>query len=577
MIDFSRSEIAQYFSSRVPSLRQNDTREWRGPCPVHNGSDLNFAVSAETGLSTCHSQCGRGWDILSLEQELSNCDFPTAKREVFKFLNRPEPSWEDRDIEATFDYRDEDGKIRYQVVRKTGKRFMQRRPNGTGWTWGLGDVELLPFRLPEWQDSKFVAVCEGEKDVLALERLGMRATCNNGGAGNFKPAIVRYFSGKQVAIFPDNDEKGREHATKVAELLSGIAASVKIVELPDLPVKGDVSDYIAAGGTLDQIRKLYASAQEWTSEWEFASQIPDENDKYVFTPAQYVQSIGGIDKFWAIDSQTGIPTPWPKLTSDLGGGMRAGEVYVIGANQGAGKTSLALQFGMAAMRKKHGVLMFSLEMGHRDVFQRMASMEARVNLNEYRRLMREDRTSEYCRDMRSALQPPTMEMLNWPLLVSTRSAATPDYLISESTRLKKRQKIGLVIVDHMQLMSATGSVRGEYEKFTAISRACKQVAVELQLPLLLVSQTSRSQSHDKRTELECSDLRGSGAIEEDAAAVMLLYHDAEHSKQTLINGVFETGPVKSWLKIDKNRFGPSGGYVALSHVKIYTRFDKWED
>lgn len=577
MIDFSRSEIAQYFSSRVPNLRQNDAREWRGPCPVHNGSDLNFAVSAETGLSTCHSQCGRGWDILSLEQELSNCDFPTAKREVFAFMNRPEPSWEDRDVEATFDYRDADGKIRYQVVRKTGKRFMQRRPNGNGWTWGLGDVELLPFRLPEWKDSKFVAICEGEKDVMALERLGMKATCNNGGAGNFKATIAQHFAGKQVAIFPDNDPPGREHALKVAELLTCVAASVKIVELPDLPVKGDVSDFIAAGGTLDQIRKLYASAQEWTPEWEFASQIPDENDKYVFTPAQYVQSIGGIDKFWAVEKQSGIPTPWPKLTADLGGGLRPGEVYVIGGNQGSGKTSLALQFEMAALRAREGVLKFSLEMLHGDVFQRMACIAASVNLNDYRRSMREDRNSEYCRQMRAALQPPTLEMMNWPLMVSTRSAATPEYLVSESTRLSKRQKIGLVVVDHMQLMSATGNTRSEYEKFTAISRACKQVAVELRRPLLLLSQTSRSQSHDKRTELECSDLRGSGAIEEDAAAVMLLFHDADHKKQTLINGTFETGPVKSWLKLDKNRFGPSGGYVALSHVKIYTRFDKWEE
>ena len=133
----------------------------------------------------------------------------------------------------------------------------------------------------------------------------------------------------------------------------------------------------------------------------------------------------------------------------------------------------------------------------------------------------------------------------------------------------------LVVVDHMQLMSTTGNVRGDYEKFTAVSRACKETAMEMKVPLILVSQTSRSHSADKRSELEVYDLRGSGAIEEDAAAVLLLYADKQDRDLAKEDGRLTTGPVQTWLKIGKNRFGQQGSYFKLAHLKKYTRFDEY--
>jgi len=149
-------------------------------------------------------------------------------------------------------------------------------------------------------------------------------------------------------------------------------------------------------------------------------------------------------------------------------------------------------------------------------------------------------------------------------------------LTEESTRIKARSKVDLVIVDHMQLMSSTGKIRSDYEKFTAISRATKGIAAELGVPLLLISQTSRSNSSDKRWELEVSDCRGSGAIEEDAACVLLLYYDGEDFKAAKAEpdgGRLKRGPIKTWLKLGKNRYGPQGTYTQLNHFKAYTRFD----
>jgi CHC2 zinc finger len=147
---FTSSEVRGYYAARVPSLRITNQREWRGPCPVHSGKDPNFAVNAETGLAQCHSQCGRGWDPISLEMELSGVDFPRAKEAVFQIVGRPNVPWEERNVEAIYDYTDAAGKLLYQVLRYRGKSFKQRRPDGAGgWHWGLSDVQRVPFRLPK--------------------------------------------------------------------------------------------------------------------------------------------------------------------------------------------------------------------------------------------------------------------------------------------------------------------------------------------------------------------------------------------------------------------------------------------
>jgi replicative DNA helicase len=131
----------------------------------------------------------------------------------------------------------------------------------------------------------------------------------------------------------------------------------------------------------------------------------------------------------------------------------------------------------------------------------------------------------------------------------------------------------------MQLMGADTSTRGEYEKFTAISRAMKYTASEVNVPLLLVSQTSRSNSRERRSELDVADLRGSGAIEEDAAGIFLLFEDRDDGdaakREPDGNGQtrYTTGPVRTWLKIAKNRYGVQGAYMMLRHQKSETRFE----
>src|SRR5439155_18351863 len=120
------------------------------------------------------------------------------------------------------------------------------------WVWNLDGVRRVLYRLPELvaaDPSIPVYITEGEKDVEALVAFGLVATTNPQGAGKWKQDYNRHLRDRDAVLLPDNDDKGREHVEQVAANLRGIAASVRIVELPGLPEKGDVSDWLAAGGT----------------------------------------------------------------------------------------------------------------------------------------------------------------------------------------------------------------------------------------------------------------------------------------------------------------------------------------
>lgn len=168
-------------------------------------------------------------------------------------------------IVATYDYHDLNGKLLFQVVRSEPKKFWQRRPDGNGgWINEVKSLpELVPYRLPEVIKAERVCIPEGEKDCDRLAYLGLVSTCNPMGAGKWRHKYNQYFQGKLVVILPDNDPPGRDHAKDVARNLHGVAASVKVVELPDLPEKGDVSDWIKSGGTKEALLALVETTPEF--------------------------------------------------------------------------------------------------------------------------------------------------------------------------------------------------------------------------------------------------------------------------------------------------------------------------
>ena len=181
-----------------------------------------------------------------------------------------------RKLVATYPYEDAHGQLLFEVVRRANpKGFSQRQPNGAdGWTWNLKGVERVLYRLPGLaaaiDKGQTIYLAEGEKDADNLVQLGLPATTNPGGAGKWRVSYSDSLRGAHVAILPDNDPPGRQHAEMVARALSGIAIEVRIVELPDLPAKGDVSDWIAAqrhatvSDSRAELERLTLAALPWT-------------------------------------------------------------------------------------------------------------------------------------------------------------------------------------------------------------------------------------------------------------------------------------------------------------------------
>ncbi|WP_243312352.1 hypothetical protein [Fundidesulfovibrio agrisoli] len=169
-----------------------------------------------------------------------------------------------RRVVASYDYHGADGGLVFQVTRWEPKNFTQRRPDGRGgWINSVKGIELVPYHLPEVLKADAVFIVEGEKDADALKAVGLVGTCNAQGAGKWRPEYSSHFIGKRVCILPDNDDPGRKHAQAVAQALHGVAALVKVVELPGLPPKGDVSDWLANGGTREGLLALAKAASEW--------------------------------------------------------------------------------------------------------------------------------------------------------------------------------------------------------------------------------------------------------------------------------------------------------------------------
>jgi hypothetical protein len=223
-------------------------------------------------------------------------------------------------IVATFDYRDEAGELLFQVCRTTEKRFYQRRPNGDGnWINDVKGVRRVLYRLPELLAGGEgpVYIPEGEKHVDALRALGLRATTNPGGAGKWRPEYASHFKGADVVVLPDCDKVGRDHAKTIASSLRGVASSVRVLALPGLSEKGDVLDWIAAGGTSDELVKLADALTEaepespieimWPGEyaepemqWCIKHRLPEVGEGLMSGAWGTIKTFTLLDIFWAL-------------------------------------------------------------------------------------------------------------------------------------------------------------------------------------------------------------------------------------------------------------------------------------
>ena len=290
------------------------------PCPKCGAGTDRFAAQkdvAERGAVICR-QCfsEKNGDGFAAVQWYRGKTVPETVRWVADYVG-VKPSGKasmkkaaTRTIVATYDYRDADGNLLFQVVRYHPKDFRQRKPKpGGGWDWSTKGVHAVPYRLPELlaEPTRPVVVVEGEKNVNNLASINVLPTCNSGGAGKWTSDHSEFLRGRHVIILADNDEPGRKHAEQVAASLQGIAAAAKIVVLPGLPPAGDVSDWIAAGGTKEELKRLAKTSSFWAPATQTWGEIDSLDNRTL--PEFPTRSLPGALRRWVEAESHATQTP----------------------------------------------------------------------------------------------------------------------------------------------------------------------------------------------------------------------------------------------------------------------------
>lgn len=254
----------------LAGVRSIGQDRWAAQCPAHDDARNSLSVSVGAGgrvLVHCHAGCTYEDVLKSLPPGLLEHirRAPTSRAPAF---GKPV---------ATYDYTNEDGELVFQVQRDAEKNFRQRKPSHLEppaelWIYSVKDVPKIPYRLHEVARAVLagtvIFIVEGEKDADTLSQLGLVATTNAGGAGKWTDEHSAHLKDAQwVFIIPDNDEPGIKHARAVRKSIRGLVARVRILKLPDVKSKGDVSDWIADGHTREQLEALCAAPPHLSEEW----------------------------------------------------------------------------------------------------------------------------------------------------------------------------------------------------------------------------------------------------------------------------------------------------------------------
>jgi replicative DNA helicase len=388
----------------------------------------------------------------------------------------------------------------------------------------------------------------------------------------FRAALALWGKGEPVdAITLANELDERSE-------LEAVGGQAKVAELAALvPSTSNVEHYARIVKEMATLRGLVRAGQEISRLGQErpgeVTDLVDRAEQIVFELGQQrvtsdfahieallKESFERITQLYEAGSEiTGIPSGFRELDL-LTSGFQPGNLVILAARPSMGKSALGLC--MAAnlgVRHEIPVALFTLEMSKAEVTQRMMCSEAKV---ESQRL----RSGRLAPDDWPRLTAACDRLMKAPIYVDDTGSTTIMELRSKARRLKSREpKLGLILVDYLQLMTSGASVENRVQEVSQISRALKVLARDLDVPILAMSQLSRAveQRHDKRPIL--SDLRESGSLEQDSDLVCFVYRDeyylGEESDQ---QGIAE-------IHLAKHRNGPTGT-VKLSFLRRYAKF-----
>jgi replicative DNA helicase len=386
----------------------------------------------------------------------------------------------------------------------------------------------------------------------------------------FRAVSDLYARGEPVDAVTVADELSR---AGLLELIGGPATLVTLAaETPSVANAGRYARIVEEHALL---RRLIGAATEIA---EIGYDVPedvagalDRAETLVFEVAQrratdttkplkelLAQALDNLEAlFERHEAITGVPTGYRDLDERLSG-LQPSNLVIVGARPGMGKTSFALGLAAhAAVERRIPALVFSLEMSHLELTQRMLCAEARVDSTRMRngRLLESDwpKISQAIGRLGEA-----------PLYIDDNPNLTVMDIRAKARRLASRTGLGLVVVDYLQLMSGRSSAENRQVEVAEISRGLKILARELDVPVVALSQLSRNLETraDKRPVL--ADLRESGSLEQDADVVLFLYRDELYNSESADRGIAE-------VIVAKHRNGPTG-VTQLAFLDHFARF-----
>jgi replicative DNA helicase len=353
----------------------------------------------------------------------------------------------------------------------------------------------------------------------------------------------------------------------IASLLDGVPHSSNIEHYAKIVrEKAVLRRLIDAGGEI--VKTAYEASRD-------VDEILDQSERLVFEIAQDQMRTGFLPMRAIADQSlktierlsehrelvTGLATGFSTL-DEMTSGLQPSDLVVIAARPGMGKTSLALNIAQHAARDGKSIGVFSLEMSREQLFLRLLTGQARIDAH----LMR---TGRLRREGWEKVMAAFGELAGMPIFIDDTAGTGVLEMRAKSRRLKLEHGLDLLIVDYLQLMRGRGRAENRNQEISEISRSLKELAKELRLPVIAISQLSRApeqRGNDRRPQL--SDLRESGAIEQDADLVMFIYREEVYKPTEENRGMAQ-------IIIAKQRNGPIGNFD-LAFIRDYTRFEDLE-
>lgn len=370
-----------------------------------------------------------------------------------------------------------------------------------------------------------------------------------------------------------------EHLEKCSQLddAGGLAYIASLAR--DTPSAANIKAYAEIVRERSMLRELIRVGGEiagsaHANDGRGAADLVDEAERKVFEIAERGQRAGTgfiglrkilpgvIDRLDELSHSegdiTGVATGFQKFDA-LTAGLHGGELIIIAGRPSMGKTTLAMNIAEnAAIAGKVPTAIFSMEMSAEQLAFRMIGSIGRVNQSNLR-------TGRFSDEDWTRINSAVAIMSQAPIFIDDTPALSPTEIRARSRRLKREHGLGLIVVDYLQLMGVAGTRENRATEISEISRSLKALAKELNVPIVALSQLNRGveQRTDKRPVM--SDLRESGAIEQDADLIAFIYREEVYDPDTPRKGVAD-------IIIAKQRNGPIGDFH-LTFLGEYTRFE----